>query len=71
VKDTAKHTILILDDDPEVTQSLSSLLALETSYKVLTFTSADEATKAIDTHEIDLAIVDYLMPGWIWKKPGR
>ena len=61
--DTSKKTILILDDDPDVVTSLSSLLDLETDYNVLTFTSATEAAEAIETNEIDLAIVDYLMPG--------
>ena len=63
MKDTSKCTVLLLDDDPEVITSISSLLALETDYHVLTFTSASEAAEAIETHEIDLAIVDYLMPG--------
>ncbi len=64
-KDTSKYTILLLDDDSDVITSLSSLLDLETDHNVLTFTAADEAAKAIETNEIDLAIVDYLMPGAI------
>jgi DNA-binding NtrC family response regulator len=63
VENESKYTVLLLDDDPEIIKSLSSLLALETDYHVLTFTSANEAAEAIETHEIDLAIVDYLMPG--------
>jgi len=63
VKDESKYTILLLDDDQEVIESLSSLLAMETDYKVLAFTSAKEASEAIKTDEIDLAIVDYLLPG--------
>jgi DNA-binding NtrC family response regulator len=63
MKDESKYTILLLDDDQEVITSLSSLLSLETDYKVLAFTSASEAAKAIETNEIDLAIVDYLLPG--------
>ncbi len=62
-KDTSKYTILLLDDDSDVITSLSSLLDLETDHDVLTFTSANEAAEVIETHEIDLAIVDYLMPG--------
>ncbi|MFC1717815.1 response regulator [Candidatus Poribacteria bacterium] len=62
-RDTSQYTILLLDDDSDVITSLSSLLDLETDHKVLTFTSANEAAEAIETHEIDLAIVDYLMPG--------
>jgi DNA-binding NtrC family response regulator len=55
--------VLLLDDDREIIASISSLLALETDYKLLTFTSASKAAEAIETHKIDLAIVDYLMPG--------
>ncbi len=62
-KDTSQYTILLLDDDSDVITSLSSLLDLETDHNVLTFTSANEAAEVIETHEIDLAIVDYLMPG--------
>ena len=62
-KDTSKYTVLLLDDDSDVITSLSSLLDLETDYNVLTFTSASEAAEIMETDEIDLAIVDYLMPG--------
>ena len=65
MKDTSQYTVLLLDDDPEFIQSIGSLLELETDYDVLTFTSASEAAEAIETHEVDLAIVDYLMPGAI------
>ena len=65
MKDASQYTVLLLDDDPDFIQSISSLLELETDYDVLTFTSASEAAEAIETHEVDLAIVDYLMPGAI------
>ena len=63
MKSKSGYTILLLDDDPEVITSISSLLAMETDHNVMTFTSASEAAKAIETHAVDLAIVDYLMPG--------
>jgi len=62
VKDESRYNVLLLDDDPEVIATISSLLAMETDYNVLAFTSANEAAKAIETQEIDLAIVDFLMP---------
>ena len=62
-RDAPKYTLLLLDDDPDVIASLSSLLKLETNYNVLTFTAASEAAEAIENNQIDLAIVDYLMPG--------
>ena len=61
--ESSKYTVLLLDDDADVVASLSSLLKLETDYNVLTFTSADKAAEAIEKNDIDLAIVDYLMPG--------
>lgn len=63
MKAGTEYNILLLDDDPGVIESISSLLASETDYNVLTFTSSKEALEAIQTQEIDLAIVDYLMPG--------
>ncbi len=63
MKDEAEYTVLVLDDESDVIASIGSLLALETDYNVLTFTSSREALEAIQKHEIDLAIVDYLMPG--------
>ena len=65
MKDTSQYTVLLLDDDPDFIQSISSLLEMETDYNLLTFTSASEAAEAIETHQVDLAIVDYLMPGAI------
>jgi CheY-like chemotaxis protein len=67
VKDESEYTVLLLDDDPEVIATISSLLAMETDYNVLVFTSASEAAKAIETQEIDLAVVDFLIArryGW-------
>ena len=63
MKNESKYTVLLLDDDPEIIASIGSLLALETDYHVITFTSASEAAEKIKTQEIDLAIVDYLLPG--------
>jgi len=63
VEDKAKYTVLILDDEPNVLTSLNALLDSETDYNVLAFASSQEALEAIQTNEIDLAIVDYLMPG--------
>jgi len=63
VKDKAEYTVLVLDDEPDVVTSISSLLVSETDYNVLSFISSKEALEAIQTYKIDLAIVDYLMPG--------
>lgn len=58
----SQKRILILDDEEIVVNSLKSLLCLETTYDVLTFTSCQEALEAIRRNPIDLAISDFLMP---------
>ena len=63
MNDKGEYTVLLLDDEPDIVASINALLALETDYNVLTFTSPLEALQTLETTEIDLAIVDYLMPG--------
>ena len=63
VKDEIGYNVLVLDDEPSAIESIAALLTSETDYNVLTFTSSSEALEAIQNDEIDLAIVDYLMPG--------
>lgn len=58
----SQKRILILDDEEIVVNSLKSLLCLETTHDVLTFTSCQEALEAIRRNPIDLAISDFLMP---------
>lgn len=56
------QTIVIVDDEEMVLQSLISFLALETEYAVKSFLSADEALQYIQGNEVDLVVSDYLMP---------
>ena len=55
-------TILIVDDESAVVQSLSALLELETSHTVLTETSPQRAVQLAKTNPLDLVISDFLMP---------
>jgi response regulator RpfG family c-di-GMP phosphodiesterase len=55
-------TILLVDDEEMVLTSIRSFLAIETDYKVLTFTSPAKALQELDHQSIDLVISDYLMP---------
>ena len=55
-------SIVIVDDEEMVLTSISSFLALETSYEVSTFTSAKDALEHVRNDEVDLVISDYLMP---------
>ncbi|UCG61117.1 MAG: response regulator [Candidatus Zixiibacteriota bacterium] len=59
---TAKDTIVLVDDEEIVLTSLSSFLSLETNYEVLTFVSAKAALEHIKQKGCDLVISDYLMP---------
>ena len=55
-------TILLVDDEEMVLTSIRSFLALETDYKVHTFTSPVKALHELDQINMDLVISDYLMP---------
>jgi serine phosphatase RsbU (regulator of sigma subunit) len=55
-------TVMIVDDEELVTQSLGSFLELETDYRVVCFQSAREALKQLHLGPIDLVISDFLMP---------
>ncbi len=54
--------ILVVDDDPKITQLLRRALALE-GYSVQTAGSGAAALDSARSHEPDLVILDILMPG--------
>lgn len=55
-------TILVVDDEPAVGQSISALLELETPHKVLVETSPQRAIQVAKVNPLDLVISDFLMP---------
>ena len=55
-------TILIVDDEPSILQSLSGLLSDE-GFEVLTAANGYEALKIVDTEFPDLVLLDIWMPG--------
>lgn len=57
-----KPTIVLVDDEEMVLTSISSLLEMESDYKVKTFTSPEKAAKYIEDNGVHLVISDYLMP---------
>lgn len=57
-----RETIVIVDDEDMVLTSLRSFLALETDYRVETFTSPTEALSYVGSQDVDMVISDYLMP---------
>jgi DNA-binding NtrC family response regulator len=57
-------TILLVDDEEMVLNSIKSFFAMETDYRLLTFTSPQQALEELDRSQknVDLVISDYLMP---------
>ena len=55
-------SVLIVDDEPSILQSLSGLLYDE-GFEVLTATNGYEALKIIDSESPDLVLLDIWMPG--------
>lgn len=60
--DQDQPTVIIVDDEEMVLQSLKSILSLETEYNVVVYTKPQEAINYIKENEIHLVISDYLMP---------
>lgn len=54
--------VLIVDDEHEIADLIEMYLQNE-NYTVFKFYSADEALKCIETTELDLAILDIMLPG--------
>src|SRR5581483_10907632 len=55
-------SILVVDDDPKITQLLRRALSLE-GYTVQTASSGAAAIEELQAHQPDLVILDILMPG--------
>jgi len=57
-------TIMLVDDEEMVLNSMKSFFAIDSNYKLMTYTSPLKALEDLDrTHaHVDLVICDYLMP---------
>ena len=55
-------TVVLVDDEAMVVDSLNSFLTLETEYEVVTFTSAQKALEYVKDNDVDIVVSDYLMP---------
>jgi response regulator RpfG family c-di-GMP phosphodiesterase len=56
-----KYTILCVDDEPSILNSLRRVL-YQTQYRVLLCTTAQEALSVLAQEKVDLIISDYRMP---------
>jgi len=57
-----KHTILVVDDDPEIVTLLSKIL-LNEGYNVMDAQNGRKALRKVEKGGIDLVILDLIMPG--------
>ena len=55
-----KHTLLVIDDEPDVCDSVHDLLRRE--FRVLKARSADEGLKLMQEHEVHIIMTDQRMP---------
>lgn len=59
--DLTKHKVCVLDDDPDVLQSLRFLLE-SYGFGVRTFSAAVALLTSIDPDDVDCLVIDYKMP---------
>jgi DNA-binding NtrC family response regulator len=57
-------TILLVDDEEMVLNSIKTFFSMESDYKLITYTSPNEALADLDRNHqrVDLVVSDYLMP---------
>lgn len=55
-------SVLIVDDESVVVESVATLLELETPHRVLRETSPQRALRLVKTNPVDMVISDFLMP---------
>lgn len=60
MKHAKRHTVLVVDDEPDVIQSVKDLLRLE--YTVLGATRASDAMRLLGEHEVHVVMTDQRMP---------
>ncbi|HSV16266.1 MAG TPA: response regulator, partial [Tepidisphaeraceae bacterium] len=56
-----RHTLLVVDDEPDVVKSVQDLLRLD--YRVLTTTRAADGIKIMEREEVHVVMTDQRMPG--------
>jgi DNA-binding NtrC family response regulator len=61
-KDMPEHSVLIVDDEPIVRESIRDWLK-DAGYKVATADSGEEALKMIETQDFSVLVVDVRLPG--------
>jgi putative two-component system response regulator len=60
--DTENSVILVVDDEPRNLKLIEAFLT-HSSYKLLTAANGEDALKVVDTQDVDLILLDVMMPG--------
>ncbi len=55
--------IVLVDDEPMVTQALAAFLELETEYQIETFQDPRKAMEFLAQHQAHVVVSDFMMPG--------
>jgi len=61
------RNILIVDDDPDILYTLGMVLRAE-GYTVFIEEDVEKAKKIVLEHEVQLVIIDYVLPGFLGDK---
>ena len=56
------QTVMVVDDEEMVAHALRTFLELETSYRVMAFTSPKEALRCFEAERVDVVVADFMMP---------
>ena len=59
--ETLRGTILVIDDEPDIRDSLEALLSME-GYRVVLASNATEGLRRLETSSYDLVLLDLMMP---------
>ncbi len=60
--DPQTPTVMIVDDEDMVATALRSFLELETSYRILTYTSPLRALEDVESEPVSVVVADFMMP---------
>jgi len=57
-----KHKILVVDDEPNIRETISDILK-DTGYEVVTVADGDQACQVVGKEDFDTVILDVMLPG--------
>lgn len=58
-----RHTVLVVDDEPDIAESLAALISSSLDVEVVTAPEGMSALRMLEGRAVDLILTDYKMPG--------